>query len=84
MLSNLNRYVLTLTSDEINQFQFGLHYSFVEKNKNIKKHLAATFDFVADKITENLDSHKREDSHKFLRAYVDIFSKNVYVTRDYT
>ena len=56
----------------------------MEKNKNIKKQLAATFDFVADKITENLDSHKREDFHKFLRAYVDIFSKNVYVTRDYT
>ena len=26
-----------LISDEINQFKFGLHYSFVDKNKNIKK-----------------------------------------------
>ena len=56
----------------------------MEKNKNIKKYLAATFDFLADKITENLDSHKREDFHKFLRADVDIFTKNVYATTDYT
>ena len=73
-----------LTSDEINQFKFGLHYSFVDKNKNIKKHLAANFESLADKITENLDSHKREDFHEFLRAYVDIFTKNVYATTDYT
>ena len=61
-----------------------IHYSFVDKNKNIKKHLAANFESLADKITENLDSHKREDFHEFLRAYVDIFTKNVYATTDYT
>ena len=80
----INLSSIELTSDEINQFKFGLHYSFVDKNKNIKKHLAANFESVADKITENLDSHKQEDFHKFLRAYVDIFTKNVYATTDYT
>ena len=29
---------IELTSDETNQFKFGLHYSFVVKNKNLKKH----------------------------------------------
>ena len=61
-----------------------MHYSFVDKSKNIKKHLAANFESLADKITENLDSHKREDFHEFLRADVDIFTKNVYATTDYT
>ena len=75
---------IEVTSDEINQFKFGLHYSFVHKNKNIKKHLAVNFESLADKITENLDSHKWEDFHKFLRTYVDIFSKNVYAATDYT
>ena len=74
---------IELTSDEINQFKFRFHYSFVDKNKNIK-HLANNFEPLVDKITENLDSHKREDFHEFLRAYVDIFTKNVYATTDYT
>ena len=49
-------------SDETNQFKFGLHYSFVDKNKNIKKYLAANFEPLVDKITENLDS---TNSHIF-------------------
>ena len=49
------------------------------KTKNIKKHLVANFEFLADKITENLDSHKRVDFHEFLRVYVDIFTKNGYM-----
>ena len=57
---------------------------FSIKIKNIKKHIAANFESLADKITENLDSHKREDFHEFLRADVDIFTKNVYATTDYT
>ena len=73
-----------LTPDESNQFKFGLHYTFVNKYKNIKKHLTANFQSLADKITKNLDSHKREDFHVFLRVYVDIFTKNVYGTTDYT
>ena len=38
----INLSSIELTSDEINQFKLGLYYSFVDKNKNIKKHLAAT------------------------------------------
>ena len=64
----INLSSIELTSDEINQFKFGLHYSFVDKNKNIKMHLSVNFESLADKITENLDSHKREDFHEFLRA----------------
>ena len=80
----INLSSIELTSDEINLFKFGLHYSFVDKNKNIKKHLAANFESLADKITENVDNHKREDFHEFFRAYVDIFTKYVYATTDYT
>ena len=40
------------------------------KIKASKKHLAANFESLADKITDNLDSHKREDFQEFLKAYV--------------
>ena len=75
---------IELTSDESNQLKFGLHYSFVNKYKNIKNHPVPSFQYLADKITENLDSHKRENFHEFLRAYVDVFTKNIYGTTDYT
>ena len=73
-----------MTSNEINQFKFGLYYSFLDENKNIKKHLDANFKSLADKITDNLGSLTREDFHEFFRAYVDIFVKDVYATVDYT
>ena len=42
----------------------------------------ANFESLADKITENLDSHKREVFYNFVRAYVDISTKNVYAATD--
>ena len=76
----LNRNITSIISKNIKLFHetFGkffifwavwfIRYSFVDKNKNIKKPLAANFESLADKITENLDSHKQEDFHEFLRA----------------
>ena len=61
-----------------------LEYSFVDKNKNIKKFLAANFESIADRITDNLQSDQRENFNEFLRAYVDIFTKSVYTATDYT
>ena len=42
------------------------------------------FKNLADKITENLTSNTLEDFHKFLRVYIDIFTKNVHATADNT
>ena len=75
---------IELTSDEADQFKLGLEYNFVDKNKYIKKNLAANFESLADKVTENLKSCKREDFHELLGAYVDIFTENIYATRDNT
>ena len=80
----INLSSIELTSDETNQFKLGLPHSFADKNEDLKKQLAANFESLADKFTENLDSHKREDFHEFLRASVDIFTDNVYATTDYT
>ena len=50
-LSNIN-----LTLEDSKQLNLGLEYSFVDKNKNIKKFLAANFQSIADRITDNLQS----------------------------
>ena len=51
--------------------------------KNIKTFLAANFELIADRITDNLQSDQRENFDEFLCAYVDIFTKSVYRTTDY-
>ena len=56
----------------------------IKINKRIKKNLAANVESLADKVTENLKNCKRKDFHQLLRAYVDIFTKNIYATRDNT
>ena len=72
---------IELILEESKQLSPGLEYSFVDKNK---KFLAANFESIADKITDNLQSDQQESFHEFLRAYVDIFTKSVYTTTDYT
>ena len=54
----------------------------IDKNKHIKKNLAANFESLADKVTENLENCKCEGFHELLRAYLDIFTKNIYATHN--
>ena len=49
----------------------------------IKTFLAANFELIADRITDNLQSDQREKFDELLGAYVDIFTKSVYRTTDY-
>ena len=50
---------IQLISDKTAQFKLGLEYSFIDKNKHIKKNLPANFESLADKVTENLENCKR-------------------------
>ena len=63
---------IELTSDEINQFKFGLHYSFLDKNKNIKKLIK----LLIIQIVTN--------GKIFTSFYRLMKTKNVYATTDYT
>ena len=52
LIINLSNIALTL--EESKQLNLGLEYSFVDKNTNIKKFLAANFESMADRIIDNL------------------------------
>ena len=52
LIINLSNIELTLK--ESKQLNLGLEYSFVDKNTNIKKFLAANFESMADRIIDNL------------------------------
>ena len=64
-----------MTLEESKKLDLSQEYNFFDKNKNIKKLLAANFESIADKITVNLQSDQRENFHEFLCAYVDIFTR---------
>ena len=61
-----------------------LKYSFVDKNKRLKQQLAVNMETISNSPTKCVEGNKIEDFHEFLRAYTDIFSKNIYATKDFT
>ena len=71
-----------LTEKERVQLSFSLEHSFVDKNKHIKKNLAANLEVVAEKVTYSLDKEVREDFHELLIAQANILTKNAYSTKD--
>ena len=52
--------------------------------KNVKRSLAVNFKSIADRITDNIQSDQQENFHELLRAFVDISTKSVYATTEYT
>ena len=79
---NLSDY--ELLEAERKQLQLRLEYSFVNKNRDLKKNLAANLETLASQASSFVDHTKLEDFHEFLRTYADIFTKNIYATKDYT
>ena len=68
---------IALTSEESKQLNLGLEYSFVDKNTNIKKFLAANFESVADRIIDNLQSDSGKTSMNF---YVHMYIPSLKVS----
>ena len=72
-----------LSEVEPKQLQLGLEYRFVNKNRGLKKKLAANLETIASQASPFVDQTKLENFHEFLRAYTGIFTKNVHATKDY-
>ena len=62
----------------------GLEFSFADKIKHLKKQLAANFETLSDRASDCVHHQNLEHFHEFLRAYTDIFTKNIYATKDFT
>ena len=73
-----------LSVKERKQIEMGLEVSFVDKNKHLKKQLAANFETHLHRASDCVHHQNLENCHEFLRAYTDIFTKNVYATEDFT
>ena len=80
----INLSSIQFSEKELNQLSFGFGHSYVEKNKHVRKNLAANFESLAQTVHSEILNEVKEDFHKSLRLSCDIFTKNVYSTKDYT
>ena len=62
----------------------GLEYSFVDKSKRLKQQLAVNMETISNSTIKCVEDNKVEDFHEFLRAYTNIFTKNIYPTKGFT
>ena len=68
----INLFSVQLSDKELSQLSFGLDHSYVDKNKYVKKNLAANFESLAQAVNSEILNEEKEDFHEFLRAYCDI------------
>ena len=80
----INLSSIQLSDKELNQLSFGLDHSYVDKNEHVKTNLAANFESLAQAVNSEILNEEKKYFHEFLQVFRDIFSKNVYSTKDYT
>ena len=66
-----------LNQNKYKQLKSGLHHSFIDKNKHLKKNIHVYMESVAYITSDKVDKLKLEKFHEFLRRYTDIFNKKV-------
>ena len=76
----INLLTYHLKDIEYQQLKLGLDYSYIDKNKNTRKFLAANLETLAQRTSDSVEAHRLEEYHEFLRGYTDIFTKNVFQT----
>ena len=62
--------------------KYGLHHSFIDKNRFIKRHLGVEFESLASSVDTFVPPESKEEFHQFLRNTTYKLSNNVYRTRD--
>ena len=68
----------------MNTLKLGLHHSNVDKNKYIKQYLPVEMESLADTADLKVADENKESFHEFLRKCTNIFTSNIYATKDET
>ena len=78
--------VLNLSSESLNlsSLKYGLHQSFVDENKYVKRNVAAEMESIAVRLDKYVDVSMKETFDEFLRSFTTIISNNIYSEKDNT
>ena len=67
---------------DTSSLNYGLHHSFVDKSRYIKRDLAVEFESLAASIDKFVPQQEKEIFHQFLRNTTTSLTQNVFHTRD--
>ena len=70
--------VLSLSSAslDLSSLKYGLHQSFVDKHKYVKRNVAVEMESVALRLDNHVNVSMKETFHEFLRTSTNIISNN--------
>ena len=62
----------------------GLHHSFIDKNKYVKRNLAVELEYLTSKVDKFVLAEDKENFHEYNRSTTNLFTENVYKSSDKT
>ena len=76
--------VLNLSSElvDLSSLKYGLHQSFVDKNKYVKRNVAVEMESVSVRLDKYIDVSMKETFDEFLRSSTNIISNSIYSEKD--
>ena len=77
---------MNLSTENINTapLRYGLHHSFTDKNKYVKRNVAIELETLARVLDAHVTHTEKESFHEYLRSATNIITKNVYTDVDNT
>ena len=71
---------MNLSKENINTapLEYGLHHSFTDKNKHVKRNVAVELETLARILDADVTPTEKESFHEYLRSATNITTKNVY------
>ena len=75
---------LSSVSLDLSLLKYGLHQSFVDKHKYVKRNVAVEKESVALRLDNYVDVSIKETFHEFLRSSTNVISNNIYSEKDNT
>ena len=63
---------------DVSGLKYGLHQSFTDKNRHVKRNLAAELEALSSKLDPFIQVDSKENFHEYLRSVTNIVSNNVY------
>ena len=89
VLKNQHSYhvpVINLSSQvlETKPLKYGLHLSFTDKKKFVKRNVAVELESLAASLDHHVEQSNKEAFHEYLRSCTNIITKNIYTDKDDT
>ena len=76
--------VVNVSSEELDveNLRYGLHHSYANKNKYIKRDIAVEFEILTAILDPFLNQSAKETFHEYLRSSTKVIANNVYQDSD--